>query len=96
MEKAKKIELENFKKENPVPTHLTEGSQIFQGVSKWFSNELKDIKKNLIKKKKKLEDVKVVVTGKSGMKEELNVPQDVMKLLDPKKLLRRSINLARM
>jgi hypothetical protein len=96
MEKAKKIELENFKKENPLPAQLVEGSQIFQGISKWFNNELKDIKKTLIKDKKKFEDVKVVVTGKSGKKEELIVPQDVKKLLDPKKLLRRSINLARM
>ena len=41
-------------------------------------------------------EVKVVMTNKSGAAQEYSIPQDVQKLLDPKKLLRRSINLARM
>jgi hypothetical protein len=47
------MELETFKKENPVSQSLVENSQIFQGMSKWFSNELQDIKKTMIKEKKK-------------------------------------------
>jgi hypothetical protein len=96
IELGKKREHEEFKKLNPISTTLLEGNQIFQGISKFFNSELKDINRKMEKEKRRFKDVKVVMTNKHGSEEEFTVPQDVKKLFDPKKLLRRSINLARM